>query len=58
MSNSEQGFRCVCGQTFDEEREWAVRHVEELHAGEILDTRDVEAVEDEIRSHINPSPID
>jgi hypothetical protein len=55
MSNS--GFRCVCGQTFDEERGWAIRHVEEVHAGE-FDTRDIEAVESAIRERITPPPID
>jgi hypothetical protein len=49
-------FRCVCGQTFENDRDWAIRHVEELHVGE-FNVRDLDVTEAAIEARITPSPL-
>jgi hypothetical protein len=50
-----QEFCCICGRKF-EEREDAVRHVEQLHCSE-FDATNLDEVESAIESRITPSPL-
>ena len=50
-------FSCVgCGQTFGNDGDQAIRHVEELHANE-FSPRDLDSTEAAVERLISPSPL-